>query len=236
MKKRVLKGIFATLAAAAVCVPLAACGGSGDQGSGTATTEATGTVTTAESTTSGPAATESASGSTEDSTTTESGKAETTTASGGSETTAAGSGEVSGLTPLEDASVKNDSLQIDIKGYQVVPAGVGGAVNSLKPVVVFYYDVTNNGDKEIDALSAWTELFDVYQNTGEDDRNLLGQGIFVDESISSENGTTPLKKGETKSYYKPYELSDDTTSVTLRSHDGLGGAKLGEDIIVRVMS
>lgn len=226
MKKRVLKGIFVTLAAAAVCVPLAACGGSGDQGSGTATT----TGVTETSSTAGSATTESTAG------TTEASSAAETTASGSSETTAAASGEVSGLTPIEDASVKNDSLQIDVKGYQVVPAGVGGAANSLKPVVVFYYDVTNTGDKEIDALSAWTELFDVYQNKGEDDRNLLGQGVFADESIPSENGNTPLKKGETKSYYKPYELSDDTTSVTIRSHDGLGGAKLGEDIVIRVMS
>ena len=60
--------------------------------------------------------------------------------------------------------------------------------------------------------------------------------LNVDLTQVLENGNTPLKKGETKSYYKPYELSDDTTSVTLRTHDGLGGAKLGEDIIIRVMS
>ena len=232
MKKRIIKGIFATFAAAAVCVPLAACGSTADTGTTTAVTTESITASSEESTT----------GVTEAATTSESGKnettaaesSETTTSSGSSETTTAA--EISGHTPLENAVVKNDDLQIEIKGYQVYPAGVGGASNSLKPVVVFYYDVTNNGDKEIDALSAWTEIFDAYQNTGDEDRNILGQGIFVDESIPSEDGKTPLKKGETKSYYKSYELTDDTTSVTLKSHDGLGGAKLGDDIIVRVMS
>ena len=223
MSKKVLKGIFATFAAAAVCVPLAACGGAGNAG---ASTEAATEVVTETVTVSSESA--------EASETTTSAASETTASSAGAETTAPS--EISGTTPLENASVKTDSLRVDVKGYQVYPAGIGGAKNSLKPVVVFYYDVTNSGDKEIDALSAWTEVFDAYQNAGEDDRNILGQGVFVDESIPSENGTTPLKKGETKSYYRSYELTDDTTSVTLRSHDGLGGSKLGEDIIVRVKS
>ena len=249
MRKKVLKGIFASLAVAAVCVPLAACGDSGESGAETATTTAvagaetesgnatdstaagTTTVSTEETGSSGSGAATTAG--TEEAGTSESSKTETTDQAASTES--AGN-EVSDLTPLENVSAESDSLRIDLKGYKVYPAGVGGAANSLKPVVVFYFDATNKGDKETDALSAWTEIFDAYQNAGTDDRNLLGQGVFVDESIASENGTTPMKKGETKSYYRSYEITDDTTSVTLRSHDGLGGAKLGEDIIVRVMS
>ena len=235
MKKRIIKGILVTFAAAAVCVPIAACGFSGNTGSTTAATteEATTGSTSAEGTTSASEGAKTETTSPGSGETAASAESTETTSSGGS---SAATGEVLGLTPLENVSVKNESLQIDVKGYKVYPAGVGGASNSLKPVVVFYYDVINNSDKETDALSAWTEIFDAYQNAGEDDRNLLGQGIFVDESISSENGTIPMKKGDKKSYYKSYELTDDTTSVTLRSHDGLGGAKLGDDIIVRVMS
>ena len=223
MKKRVFRGVFAAFAAAAVCVPLAACsGGAGN----TATTTSAEVTTVTEETTSSATTTAAE-------TTAQTG--ETTTASG-SETQTTGAAQISGNTPLDNASVSSDALKIDVTGYQVYPAGVGGAKNSLNPVVVFYYDVTNLSDKEITALDAWTEVFDAYQNTGEDDRNVLGQGVFVDDSIPAEQGTTPLKKDGKASYYKSYQLSDDTTSVTLRSHDGLGGAKLGEDIIVRVKS
>jgi len=226
MKKQALRGVLAAMAACAVCVPLAACsGGTGTAGTTTTSAEVT---TTAEETSS---ATTSAADTTTDTT---SQTAETTTEAGGATQTSAA--EISGNTPLDNASVTSDTLKIDVTGYQVYPAGVGGAKNSLNPVVVFYYDVTNLSDKEITALDAWTEVFDAYQNTGEDDRNVLGQGVFVDESVPSQQGTTPLKKDEKASYYKSYQLSDDTTSVTLRSHDGLGGAKLGEDIIVRVQS
>ena len=158
--------------------------------------------------------------------------AESTEASQASETAS----QTAGVAPVENGSVKSDSIQVDITGYKVVMAGQEGAKNSLKPVVVFYYDVTNLSDKEIDANSAWTEVFDAYQNGSADDRNVLGTGIYVDESVPAENGTKKLKKGEKASYYKPYELTDETTSITLKSHDGLGGAALGEDIVLRVVS
>ncbi len=227
MKKKISKKLFALFAVAAVCVPLAACSGSGTGGSDTTTAETESSHVSEN--------TESASGATEASAeTTASGEGSTESASADTQTTS--STEISGHTPLDNASVKSADLQIDIEGYQIYPAGVGGAANSPKPVVVFYYDVTNLGDKETDALSAWTELFDAYQNTGDNDRNILGQGVFVDESISADQGKTVLKKGDKISYYKSYELTDDTTSVTLRSHDGLGGAALCDDIIVRVQS
>ena len=151
--------------------------------------------------------------------------AESTEASQASETAS----QTAGVAPVENGSVKSDSIQVDITGYK-------DEKNSLKPVVVFYYDVTNLSDKEIDANSAWTEVFDAYQNGSADDRNVLGTGIYVDESVPAENGTKKLKKDEKASYYKPYELTDETTSITLKSHDGLGGAALGEDIVLRVVS
>ncbi len=152
------------------------------------------------------------------------------------ETTAADSSSASSVAPVEKGSVKSDNVQVDITGYKVVMPGQEGAKNSLKPVVVFYYDVTNLSDKEIDANSAWTEVFDAYQNAAAEDRNILGTGIYVDESIPAENGTKKLKKDEKGSYYKPYELTDETTSITLKSHNGLGGAALGDDIVLRVVS
>ena len=159
MSKRVLKGIFVTFAAAAVCVPLAACGGTGKSETATESVTETATVSSVN---------------TETAETTTSAASETTASSAETETTTPS--EISGTTPLENASVKTDSLRVDVKGYQVYPAGIGGAKNSLKPVVVFYYDVTNSGDKEIDALSAWTEVFEAYQNLMKErrirDRNL----------------------------------------------------------------
>ena len=228
MKKKILSGAIVTLASAASIVLLAGCGGAADTSSTTA--EST-HVSETETSTSGKETSASAS------TSETASSSETETSSGtaseseGSTTTAADS-----LSPIDNGKVASESIQIDIKGYKVFPAGTGGAKNSLNPVVVFYYDASNLSDKEIDALSAWTEIFDAYQNTGENDRNMLGTGIFADESVPAEDGTTPMKKGETKSYYKSYELTDGTSSVTLKSHDGLGGARLGDDIVIRVMS
>lgn len=231
MKKKILTGAIVTFASAASVLMLAGCGSTADNPSTTAEsshvseTETTtaGTETTAAAGTSETAAATE----TEDSTA----ESSTSDSEGSGSATAADS-----LSPIENGKVASENIQIDIKGYKVFPAGAGGAKNSLNPVVVFYYDASNLSDKEIDALSAWTEIFDAYQNTGENDRNVLGTGIFVDDSVPAEDGTTPMKKGETKSYYKSYELTDNTTSVTLKSHDGLGGAQLGDDIVVRVMS
>lgn len=232
MNKKVLRGIFAAFAATAVCVPLAACSGTTDTQTQTTVSEASVSETTASET-----GTELEETTSDVTTTSEEGtEASSEAGTASSQEQTASSGEINGATPVDNGSVASETLKVDVTGYQVYPAGIGGAANSLDPVVVFYYDVTNLSDKEITALDAWTEVFEAYQNTSEDDANKLGQGIFVDESIPSQQGTTPLKKDETASYYKSYQLTDDTTSVTLRSHDGLGGASLGEDITVRIMS
>ena len=229
MRKKILSEVVVTIASAASVLALAGCGGTADTTSTTAESshvseaETSTSVTTAENN----SATDSQTGTSESSSSSaDSSESATTTVTSDSES----------LSPLDNGKVSSENIQIDIKGYKVFPAGTGGAKNSLNPVVVFYYDATNLSDKEIDALSAWTEVLDAYQNNSENERNVLGTGIFVDDTIPAEDGTALMKKGETKSYYKSYELTDSTTSVTLQSHDGLGGAKLGDDIVVRVMS
>ena len=149
MKKKIITSAVVTFASVASLAMLAGCSTGSDSNEPAETTvltetaEVTEEVTTAEET----SAEETSTDATEEGETT---SADTTDTAA----TGEGAAEADGLSPIDNGKVASENLEVEIKGYKVVPAGVGGAENSLDPVVVFYYDVTNLSDKEIDANSA----------------------------------------------------------------------------------
>lgn len=125
-----------------------------------------------------------------------------------------------GVATLED-------IKIEITKEKVIPVGKKGNEYGEKPVLAFWYKVTNITGKEIDPSTAWIAVFAAFQDTDANQVNQLDVGMLPDDKYldsQSEN----IKKGKTAESAISYELDDLKTPVILKAFKGVGGEKLGE--------
>lgn len=125
-----------------------------------------------------------------------------------------------GVATLED-------IKIEITKEKVIPVGKKGNEYGEKPVLAFWYKVTNITGKEIDPSTAWIAVFEAFQDTDANQVNQLDVGTLPDDKYldsQSEN----IKKGKTAESAISYELDDLKTPVILKAFRGIGGEKLGE--------
>jgi ABC-type phosphate transport system substrate-binding protein len=117
-------------------------------------------------------------------------------------------------------------VKIEITSQKVIPAGEG--INSgEKPLLAFWYKVTNKTNKEIDPTSAWLAVFEAYQDTSKSQENKLEVGSLPDEKYLKTQ-TENIKQNATAENAVSYELDDTTTPVILQAHQGIDGKKIGE--------
>lgn len=106
---------------------------------------------------------------------------------------------------------------VEITDYEIIPAKTGSNEYGEKPIIVFYYDVTNSSDKEYSASEMWIANFEAYQDNDPNKLNKLQVAAW-----SYNNGETSwetIKKGGTVSDGIAYELDDLKTSVTLKAYN-----------------
>ncbi|MFT8756960.1 DUF5067 domain-containing protein [Leuconostoc pseudomesenteroides] len=116
-------------------------------------------------------------------------------------------------TPI---SVDNGKFEITVTSYKIIPAGQAGNEYGDKTLIAFWYNVKNIKDDKLDPMSAWIVSGDVkaVQDNNSSQVNTLNIGSLPDEKFL-DTQTQDIKIGATAENAVSYELSDDTTPVTL---------------------
>lgn len=128
---------------------------------------------------------------------------------------------------FKDNKLSIHDYDIEITQTKVIPVGETGNEYGDKPVLAFWYKVTNKVDKGIDPNIAWMGCFEAIQDNDKNKVNKLEVGSLPDERFL-ESQMEEIKKGGTVENAVAYELDDLTTPVTLKASRGMMGDKLGE--------
>lgn len=120
-----------------------------------------------------------------------------------------------------------NDLKIEIIEYKIIKVGEKGNEYGSKPIIAFWYNTTNKSDKEIDPTSAWMAVFTAVQDNNKNMVNELKVTGHPDDSLL-DTQLAKIKKGGTVKNAVAYELSDETTPVTLKATQGVDGKNLGK--------
>lgn len=131
---------------------------------------------------------------------------------------------------MDGSSIELTDITVKVTNSKVIPAGQEGNKYGEKPVIAFWYEVTNKSDKEIDPSSAWIATFEAYQDTDKNQENKLNMGILPDDSFR-DTQMQNIKKGGTAKNAVSYELDSNTVPVDLIASKGFGGEVLAKDSI-----
>jgi len=142
------------------------------------------------------------------------------------EPTQAADGETEPDEPtFKDGVLTASDVKIVITKLEVIPAGKKGNEYSDKPVIAFWYRITNLTDKETSPME-WIYDVSAYQDNNPNAENELDiAGLPDDRFLGSQ--TENIKKGGTVENAVAYELDDETTPVELVANDSLG---FGDDL------
>lgn len=126
---------------------------------------------------------------------------------------------------FDGKTLKGNSYSITILEHKVIQPGEEGNEYSDKPVIAFWYDTTVNSDYNdqpaINPSAAWIMNFKAIQDNSEDMVNELRIGMLPDKEFL-QSQTAEIKPGGTVKNAVAYELTDDTTPVTLIAQNMLG--------------
>ena len=120
-----------------------------------------------------------------------------------------------------------NDLKIEIIEYKIIKVGEKGNEYGSKPIIAFWYNTTNKSDKEIDPSIAWLAVFTAIQDNNKNMVNELKVAGHPDDSLI-DTQDAKIKKGGTVKNAIAYELSDETTPVTLKATQGMDGKDLGQ--------
>ncbi|MFT4156541.1 MAG: DUF5067 domain-containing protein [Microbacterium sp.] len=124
-----------------------------------------------------------------------------------------------------DNVLTTPEFTIKITSYRVIPVGQAGNEYGSKPVIAFWYDVTNLTDADIDPMQ-WLFVFTAVQDNDPNAVNELQVGGLPDVAFL-DTQTQTIKKGGTVSNAVAYDLDDETTPVELIASDDFGMTEIG---------
>ncbi|HDV0866326.1 TPA: DUF5067 domain-containing protein [Enterococcus faecalis] len=119
---------------------------------------------------------------------------------------------------FDGTTLKGNAYTVKITNHKVIQPGEKGNEHGEKPVIAFWYDTLVSPDydnsKPIDPSLAWILNFKAIQDNDPNKINELQMsGLPDDQFLDSQ--TAEIKPGGTVSSAVAYELSDETTPVTL---------------------
>ena len=127
---------------------------------------------------------------------------------------------------FKDNKLVIHDLNIRITQTKIIQPGETGNEYGEKPVIAFWYKVTNKTNKEIDAMTAWIAVFKAVQDNNSNTVNELEVASLPDDRFLDSQSQT-IKKNGTVENAVAYTLSDTTTPVKLNATKGIDGKKLG---------
>lgn len=122
-----------------------------------------------------------------------------------------------------------EDVKIEITDYKIIPVGEKGNEYGEKPVIAFWYKVTNTSDGsiDIDPIDAWLAVFPAaVQDNNPNSVNELEVAALPDERFL-DSQTEKIKVGGTVENAVAYYLDDDTTPVKLTAVKGSDEIELG---------
>lgn len=144
-------------------------------------------------------------------------------------------GEVKGKVNKEKSSTeayfKNNiaetkNCKIEITDVKIIQPGETGNEYGEKPIITFWYKVTNKTDKELTPVWAWSDIFTAYQDNDPNRVNELDVGFFDDDRFLDTELDVIKKNGTVENAYS-YELDDLETPILLKARTEIGGEEIG---------
>lgn len=119
-----------------------------------------------------------------------------------------------------------EDFKIEITKYKIIDAGDKGNEYGSKPVIAFWYKITNISGKELTPMD-WIYYFDAYQDNDPNSLNKLDVGSLPDDRYLGTQLET-IKKGGTVKNAMAYELDDTKTPVDLVAFENsFSGTEIG---------
>jgi Domain of unknown function (DUF5067) len=127
---------------------------------------------------------------------------------------------------FQNGVLTTPDLKIEITRYKVIKAGQKGNDYGEKPVIAFWYKVTNRSGAKVDPTD-FLFNFKTYQDNNPNAENELDVGSLPDDRFL-DSQTENIKKGGTVENAVAYELDDLHTPVDLVATDILGDEGIGK--------
>lgn len=152
---------------------------------------------------------------------------ETSSAPTTAESTAAASEAPATDASFVDGVLTTPEMKIVITDNKVIQPGDKGNEYGEKPVMAFWYEITNLSGGDISPMN-WIFVFTAYQDNNPNAENELNVGTLPDDAFL-DSQTETIKKGGTVANAVAYELDDTITPVELVASDGLGTTEIGRE-------
>lgn len=130
--------------------------------------------------------------------------------------------------PFFDGVLETKDVRFEITDWKVIPVGQTGNEYGSKPVIAFWYNVTNvSGKQMVTPMASWIAMFRAYQDTDPNLVNELNVGMLPDAAFL-DTQLEEIKPGGTAQCAVSYELDSETVPVVLKAGGFFGGAGYGE--------
>ncbi len=133
----------------------------------------------------------------------------------------------SNASTFKDGVLTGPEMKIVITDHKVIPVGAAGNEYGSKPVIAFWYSITNLTAKKLDPTTAWAFAIKALQDTDPNAVNELNVASLPDEKFLNTQ-LEDIKNGGTVENAVAYELDDETTPVNLVASDDLGMTEIGK--------
>lgn len=131
-----------------------------------------------------------------------------------------------GKSSFVDGVLTTDELKITITEHKVIPVGGPGNEYGEKPVIAFWYEITNIAGENVTPMN-WIYDIRAFQDNNPNSVNELEIGMLPDARFMETQSET-IKPGGTVENAVAYELDDETTPVDLVASDDLGATEIGK--------
>ena len=117
-------------------------------------------------------------------------------------------------------------VTVTITDVKKIAVGEPGNEYGEKPVIAFWYEVTNASGGDIDPTTAWITAFRAYQDNDPNAMNELNIASLPDAQFL-DSQREKIKTGRTGANAVAYDLDEETTPGDLVASENLGMTELG---------
>ncbi|UJP09379.1 DUF5067 domain-containing protein [Microbacterium sp. KUDC0406] len=127
---------------------------------------------------------------------------------------------------FKDSVLTTPDVTIKITDVKTISVGQKGNEYGEKPVIAFWYEVTNTSGGDVDPSTEWISTFRAFQDNDPNAENELEVGMAPDETFL-DSQLEKIKKGGTVANAVAYELDDSATAVKLVASNDFGMTEIG---------
>lgn len=137
-----------------------------------------------------------------------------------------GEGDSAAGASFTDNTLTLDDFTVTITDVKKIAVGEPGNEYGDKPVVAFWYEVTNTSGRDLDPTTAWIGVFTAIQDNDANAVNELQIASLPDPQFL-ETQIEQIKEGGTVANAVAYSLDDEMTPVELVASNDFGFTEIG---------